>query len=128
MKTLGTVPRWAQLLIVRVCSDYGRTPARIRTWRNSRDSRSSGTTWHDARCISITAGTNPEEVRAVLLHELAHYLIGTKHHHDKAFWKRCWELHGRYGCLDVAWRCESWYKKKAITYAPKTLRDRYVPS
>ena len=64
--------------------------------------------------------------RTVLLHELAHYLVGPKHDHDKAFWLRCWDLHVVYGCLEDAWRCESEYKKKAVTYAPSLVRAAFL--
>lgn len=121
----GQVPEWATELIERVCRDYGRKPAQIRSWSHRPDQYSTGTTWDRDRTISIREGTDPLQARTVLLHELAHYLVHPKHDHDKVFWVKAWELHIIYGCLAVAWPIETSYKVKALTYAPPLVRKAF---
>ena len=79
--------------------------------------------------ISIVAGTDRAEARLVLLHELAHYLVGPTHQHDERFWRRCWDLYRRYGVdLAHAWMTETAYRKGAARYAPDAVRRRFGAS
>lgn len=123
MRRRTETPAWATELIERVCSDYNRRPARIRAWWTSTERWSSGTTYTEDQSISIRAGHDEAETREVLLHELAHYLVGTRANHTKRFWIRCWSLHEVYGDPVVAWGVEHWYRQKAVTYAPAWLRE-----
>ena len=127
MWTRATVPQWAVDLVNEVCTARRRRPAHIRSWmvKNNRP-WSTGFCRDDDRSICIVQGFDEVNARTVLVHELAHYLTPVNHDHDKLFWRRCWELHLAYSDLADAWRCESTYMKKAITYAPPSVLARFA--
>lgn len=108
-----TEPDWATKIIDDVLSLNNRTKRPVVKWYSARYALSSGVTYSTRRRrrsvkyrgwyrkysrvskpdISIHAGTKQSDVKGVLLHELAHWLIRYKHHHDKVFWKKAWELY-----------------------------------
>ena len=132
-----------------MCADYGVTPPQVR-WMVSRKTRyrydsngdlvygtrvrSSGTTqWigsdrATARHTHITmkVGSDLQDQRLVLLHELAHWLSPVIDGHSRGFWRRAWELYERYNIdLDYAWEREKAYKVKATQEAPYHVRERH---
>jgi hypothetical protein len=120
-------PAWAELLIERVCAAHRRRVPPLR-WRRRTQPWTSGALYYDGTGMSIVAGTDVRQLRMVLLHELAHYLVGPTHQHDERFWRRCWELYRRYGVdLAYAWQAETSYRKGAATFAPEAVRRRFDP-
>ena len=118
-------PRWAAELIRRVCAEHRRRAPAVR-WRRRSQPWTSGAVYYDGTGIGIVAGTDVQQLRLVLLHELAHYLVGPTHQHDERFWRRCWELYRRHGVdLGYAWSAETAYRKGAARYAPESVRQRF---
>ncbi|WP_043534533.1 SprT-like domain-containing protein [Actinomyces polynesiensis] len=62
------------------------------TFRFDRARRRAGACTHATRTISLSAPLvdlyDEEAVRGVILHEVAHALVGDSHHHDEV-WRRC---------------------------------------
>jgi hypothetical protein len=120
-------PAWARRLIVRVCADHRRRIPDVR-WRTRADTWTSGSAYLFGGGISITAGTDRALARIVVLHELAHHLVGPERQHDGCFWRRCWSLYERYDVdLRLAWTTETEYRKRSATYAPPRVRARFDP-
>ena len=77
-------------------------------------SQSTGRT-HELAGIRVMVGTNQEDARLVFLHELAHWLAGCDHAHDRVFWKQAWGLFEKYGIDEHhALEREGSYMKGAI--------------
>jgi hypothetical protein len=118
-------PAWASALIGRVCSQHRRRVPHVR-WRRRTAPWTSGAVYYDSTGISIVAGTDVAQLRLVLLHELAHYIVGPAHQHDERFWRLCWELYRRHSVeLGYAWAAETAYRKGAARYAPESVRRRF---
>lgn len=116
-----TIPDWAQELTIKVCKDYNRWPPKI-IWRNRYGKHSSGVTYvYKKRGFDITvrAGTDIDDQKLVLLHELAHYIVakskkGKRESHSLRFWRLAFELYECYGVdRDMAYEREKGYKEKA---------------
>ena len=59
--------------------------------------------------------------RAVLLHELAHFLT-PRANHSARFWRKCWELYDEYLTdveLTIAARMEREYRQRSVRVAPE---------
>jgi hypothetical protein len=56
--------------------ENGRTVLPVLTWRRMRKEFSSGRTWNhrSPATIVLSAGTDPQDAKRVLVHELAHWL------------------------------------------------------
>jgi hypothetical protein len=76
--------------------------------------QSTGRT-HELTGIRVMVGTDAADACLVFLHELAHWLVGCEHAHDRVFWKRAWDLYEKYG-IDEAYAVEreGSYRKGAI--------------
>lgn len=134
---MAEVPEWAQELIVKVCKDHKRWPPTTEwkergkreehRWKYMPDgtritilapSSSSGTTWSSNR-IRIRAGSDLQDQKLVLLHELAHHILnkgkaGRRAHHSLRFWRLAFKLYQTYGMdMDYAYQREKEYKKGA---------------
>lgn len=106
-------PQWASDLKAKV---LGRRKGPRLIWKLRSAASSSGVCFYSGRII-VRAGTDEHDAKMVLLHELAHWLTGEGHHHDKAFWKRAFKLYEAHG-LDIS-KCvarEKTYWKAAATY------------
>lgn len=138
MTSRTQTPEWAIELIEQVCKDYKRTKPGVFLW-TSKDRRStSGTTWYSKTKsgkpiyvytknlkrkrfwgkISVNAGTDINDQRLVLLHELAHWVAGKSKSigHNTKFWKTAYELYERYGVdMNYAFEREKGYKQTAVT-------------
>ncbi|HET7685157.1 MAG TPA: hypothetical protein VFM19_01985 [Candidatus Limnocylindria bacterium] len=97
-------PPWALALVERVCAEAGAgIPTRLRWARRDRE-RSSGVTRHATGYVGIVAGSDAEDARQTLLHELAHWIApppgrgrrGAKHH-DRRFYATAFALYARHG-------------------------------
>jgi hypothetical protein len=104
-------PVWARVLVRTVCGEAG-LPEPALLWRSANRVTSSGVTHRAARRVSVTAGTDPIDVRLTLLHELAHWLTapasgtarrarssrrGGNVHHGRVFYEAAFALYTRYG-------------------------------
>lgn len=132
-KADGNAPGWADTMLNIIADDLNREDMPVLAWRRSaKSNHSSGTTWHanhhglangEPACrIVITAGKSNTDAYMVLLHEIAHWVVGNEHHHDEYFWEWCWYLYIKYGVpLTWAYLRESRYKKTAMFVAEKKI-------
>lgn len=137
MKTIGNPPEWATELFTTVCKDYNRGLPSQFVWKNANRSGSSGvhkpgwgkryrmtkggklkaTNWWGE--IIVRAGSDIQDQKLVLLHELAHHVAArskTRRHHGHTirFWKLAFEFYDRYGVdMEYAYDREKNYKAKA---------------
>lgn len=84
-----------------------------------RPTRSSGVAYPGSDRLVVTAGSELVDQRLVLLHELAHLLVGPGHHHDRTFWRRAWGLYLADGQVSVAYALhrEGAYREMALRVA-----------
>ncbi len=137
MKTTGNPPEWATELFVQVCKDYNRGLPSLFKWYNCNRMYSTGVTrssWYKRHVrlkngklktvqwygeVSVRAGSSEENAKLVLLHELAHHIVGRSktgrgQGHTMKFWKLAFELYERYGMnMEYAYSKEKGYKAKA---------------
>lgn len=102
---MGKVPEWAVKLCQIVARTYERTDLPTLIWRNQTKFKSSSgmsqaTFGLDRYVLTLRAGTDLNDQRMVLLHELAHWLIGNKHNHDQEFYHLLFEM-GHQICPDI---------------------------
>jgi hypothetical protein len=83
-------PAWAVRLVSETCEARG-IKAPTLTWRKGSGLSSSGRYYATEDRITITAGSDRQDQRLVLLHEIAHHLT-PKAHHGEAFWRVAWAL------------------------------------
>lgn len=137
MKISPKTPEWAVALTEQVCRDYNRTLPGELKWQEARREYSSGRTLY-ARgkrgnklfirkksgkavvfrgAVRVVAGTNEDDAKLVLLHELAHWVCtrGKAVGHTVVFWKKAFELYDRYGIdMKYAFKREKDYKQTAV--------------
>jgi hypothetical protein len=128
------VPQWAERVLDRTAERLG-VPRPDVTWRRSRGKwYSTGVTYNDDARIVVTAGTDSQNARLVLLHEFAHYVIIKEHgpgdSHSARFWKVAFDLYAAEGLLRYAAQHEhqDGAKKEATRRLPKPAKPRPVPS
>jgi len=127
-------PEWATKLIAEVLASEKRSKAPKIKWRGVRY-KASGTTYRASnwksslrnRSIfwSRAYGRKPNIImrieegaveKGLLLHELAHWLVRSGHHHDMIFWRKAWSLYFRFltqAELEKRKQNEFSYKEKA---------------
>lgn len=112
------LPAWAEDLAAEVTAKYGgdKPPIAI-NWRRSRDNaKSTGRARFDR--IVVTAGSERRDQRLVLLHELAHWIVGPECWHDATFWDMAWKLYREYNVPSrYALDRESRYRAEAVNAA-----------
>ena len=137
MKISGNAPEWATELFVTVCKDYNRGLPSTFKWANCNRKCSSGVTrpsWYTYMRrtkggklvktrhygeVSVRAGSDEQDAKLVLLHELAHHIVGRtisgrRQGHSMKFWRLAFELYERYGVdMEYAFGREKGYKAKA---------------
>jgi hypothetical protein len=137
MKIIGNAPDWATELFTTVCKDYNRGLPSEFYWKDRNRAYSTGVTnphWRSFSMImkngkrkkvnyygyiKVQAGTDVQDQKLVLLHELAHHVMGRSRRgrsvgHSIAFWKLAFELYDNYGVdMDYAIKREKNYKVKA---------------
>lgn len=104
MQTTATCPDWAIELVTQACKDYKRSLPTKLQWYQTANEHSSGHVDYACTRMHVTAGNQKWECRAVLIHELAHYLLGKtkwgrKQRHSIHFWRLYWQLAERYGSV-----------------------------
>src|SRR5215213_8845344 len=89
----GPPPAWATALMHQVASDHARDdiPTLCWSWWRTRvPTSSSGLsqrhTWLRRFVITVRAGKSEADQRQVLLHELAHWLVGNDEKHSAVFY------------------------------------------
>lgn len=110
------IPQWAASLIVDVSKDEGLGDWPLTKWRRSRKKAGSSGCAFSHRIV-VTAGADGDrgEQRLVLLHELAHWIVGVDHGHDATFYEKAWRLYEKHEVdLTYALQREGDYKKTAI--------------
>lgn len=120
MRTTRSTPQWAIDLVEEVCKDYHRAlPSQLKWYNSTQSHWSSGWTRTYTGEIFIRTGRCGYDQELVLLHELAHHLVGKtkkgkKAHHNIKFWKLAFELYWKYGVdLGYAIYREEHYRAKA---------------
>jgi hypothetical protein len=120
---LGKPPAWATSLTMQVAAAYGRTdlPTLVwRRWRTNIPPSSSGVCQSPSllrrSVITVRAGRSEEDQKHVLLHELAHWLVGTAAKHSAVFYVQAMKQFTEYGDLDRSLARE-------LRYKPKECRD-----
>lgn len=73
-----------------------------RVWRGPWNVQTSGVASPRKYRIGITAGTDEQDQRVMLLHELAHIVVGPGHGHDAVWRSVVDELWARYGLTEKA--------------------------
>jgi hypothetical protein len=116
---LGKPPAWATSLTMQVAAAYGRIDLPTLAWRRWRTNippSSSGVCQSPSllrrTVITVRAGRYEEDQKHVLLHELAHWLVGTAAKHTAAFYVQAMKLFTEYGDLDHSLARELRYKPK----------------
>lgn len=118
------VPTWATSLVGAVCAEAGVQEPTYFQWRHRPGPSSSGDTWFGAdTIIRIAAGTDDRDTRLVVVHELAHFVLGARRDqrgrgvgHDEIFWNLVFDLYARHG-IDLRYAVE----REAADY-PSSLR------
>ncbi len=90
---MGT-PEWAQNLILDALIFLKFSDLPDIRWRHSKRLDSSGLCYPDH--ISIMAGRDRVDLKLVILHELAHWVLPTRASHEghtKRFWDLAWQLY-----------------------------------
>ena len=105
---MAEAPAWARALVAAVCAAADAPLPRL-SWRSRARPTSSGVTRRHAGSISLSAGTDHDDRRLTLLHELAHWISpmprrrrGRVAHHDLGFYRAAFELYRRHGIPDAA--------------------------
>lgn len=108
MKSSKTAPEWAVNLMIQVCADYNRAlPKKFQWFNRSRQETCGHVSFHQNK-LHVAAGKDDWQHKPVLLHELAHWIMGKtskgrKAGHNKKFWQLFWELNETYGSLELAY-------------------------
>lgn len=134
-------PEWATKLIGDVLYLHNRTRRPKVKWLESKSYWSSGWAYpsnyskiygrrgrrfRKERVDILIRQSSTHLNRYVLLHELTHWLLRAKHHHDKVFWRKAWELYYVFLSkeeIEDAKESEFAYKGKA-----KTVYNELFPS
>ncbi|HEX6139064.1 MAG TPA: hypothetical protein VF013_01210 [Candidatus Limnocylindria bacterium] len=100
---MAEAPAWARALVAAVCAEADAPLPRL-SWRSRARAATTGVTRRHAGAISISAGSDPDDQRLTLLHELAHWTAplprrgrGRVAHHDAAFYRTAFALYLRHG-------------------------------
>jgi len=124
----GSAPRWAVALALDVCLGAGVQPPAVLRWRRARRELSTGLTRRAAESIAVTAGSDVDDARHTLLHELAHWLAPESRkrhgrgrqviHHGHAFYAIALDLFARFDPDPIAaLRREAMRYPSALRYA-----------
>jgi len=115
MKVKGNAPQWAIDLIEQVCKENSRKLPLTLRWMNLNRKSSSGTFYWYTETITIRAGTDKEDVKHVILHELGHHLNAKSRKHRRKghtvrFWKIAMSLYEQYGDMSYSVKREKNYR------------------
>src|SRR5579859_2247204 len=126
----GSAPAWARELVQAVCGEAGVAPPSVLRWRRLARTLASGVTHRRRGSIAVSAGTDADDARHTLLHELAHWLAPEEFaprrrggrravvHHGAAFYRVALDLYARHeGPLAEALRREAWRYPTSLRYA-----------
>jgi hypothetical protein len=109
MSKIITTPEWVENLAAEVVKNYGARMPPI-TWREASRKSTSGNT--SIKRISIIAGSDQQDQKIVLLHELAHWL--TPGGHTEEFWTTAFDLYESYGLSGYATYRETFHTKGEV--------------
>jgi hypothetical protein len=112
---MAQTPEWAEQLAAETVKAYGLDMPEIK-WRQSEDSeRTSGRVNRHKSELVITAGSDEQDQKMALLHELAHWV--TTGHHDTEFWVVAFDLYEQHGLSQYAIGREGDYMAGAMAEA-----------
>ncbi|MGE3908896.1 MAG: hypothetical protein AB7K36_06075 [Chloroflexota bacterium] len=114
---LGKPPSWATDLVAQIAAELSRTDLPTLLWWRMRQYRwSSGLTQATPmlkrQVITVRQGNEPVDATMVLLHELAHWLVGTTEQHSERFYAQAFRLYAAHGDVEHAFRRELRYKRQ----------------
>lgn len=122
---LGKPPQWAVDVTRQIASTYGRPDLPTLVWRRNQYRYSSGLSVASIKLqrgvISVQAGKFEPDQRSVVLHELAHWLVGNKESHSTVFFRQVFEFYEQWGDLRYSLRRE-------LRYKPETAREALLES
>ena len=123
MKRRTVMPQWAKTLSARACKVLGIRVPTIE-WYEVDYLYSSGYCRYGGHAIRVNAGTDRDDARLVLLHELAH-CAHPDESHTHAFWVTAMRLYKRYG-VDPAYALhrEEKYRAGAVKAFRKVFRSQ----
>lgn len=121
-KRKTNAPQWVLDLAQDVVKSKCHKRMPIIIWRKRHGFHSTGVTYSLEGRITVRAGSDEQDQKLVLLHELAHYLCPKACGHNMRFWKTAWTLYKEYNIdLAYAFEREKDYKKKAIVAYNKII-------
>lgn len=127
-KYSSPVPEWAWKLVREVAEQFGITTLPYVKWHEYEFMTSAG--WAQSHelgnTVWIKQGTNPDDARMVLLHELAHWTLPAGESHGDRFWERAFSLYYQYGVPYSTVIREFSYKagsKKAFNKSNYVIKD-----
>ncbi len=92
MEVAGPAPKWATDLLLHIADDLGpRYRVRRLEWSRYKSTHSGGMAYSGRR-IRMRAGSDRQEQRIVLLHELAHVAASITANHDREMYRIAWHL------------------------------------
>lgn len=120
-------PSWVPTVVQAVAMNYGRKSLPEIRWRNRKDRKCSSGYFHHRKhyarwiythrpnpsFISISAGSDIEDQKLVLLHELAHWL-NPRCNHTIKFWHTAFDLYDDFKIPTSQLMREFRYKDKAF--------------
>ncbi len=112
-------PRWATRLMLRMARDYRVAPPSL-MWRTRRSVLSSGFCHINARAIGVSEGSDSQDARLAVLHEMGHLILlktvpEYRGEHDDRFYDFFWPLIRRYRFpMKVALEYESSHHKHTV--------------
>jgi hypothetical protein len=137
--TWNKEPEWAIKLIQKECKVRSLTFV----WHNASRKASSGRAYSNfckqtygdrtwvGPTLTITAGTDEEGQKHVLLHEIAHFNVGIGHKHDAVFIAEVIRLYRKYDLLEATATGKHWeyptVAKACVKAWNRTVAARKIP-
>jgi hypothetical protein len=90
-------PTWVTQLLTEVCEYTKLKPIPYLIWKTHERNWTSGYANYTDYTILLRAGTDAEESKMVLLHEVTHHLCCHNVQHSETFWRKALGLYKHFG-------------------------------